>query len=88
VTAEAPGKAGPAPNPRHKPELDEMGIALYHERVPYRAGGKGAKSEGPRKPTLDETGRGRSQNPTAARARPPGAPACAAAGSRGAMRKV
>jgi hypothetical protein len=31
-----------------------MGIALYHERVPFRAGGKGAKREEPRQPTLDE----------------------------------
>jgi excinuclease ABC subunit B len=35
----------------HKPALDEMGIALYHEIKP--AGGKG-----PRKPSLDEMGPG------------------------------
>ncbi len=37
----------------HKPDLDEMGIALYHEVKPARAGGKA-----PRKPTLDEMGPG------------------------------
>jgi excinuclease ABC subunit B len=40
----------------HKPALDEMGIALYHEVAPHRPGrGKG---DGPRKPTLDEMGPG------------------------------
>jgi excinuclease ABC subunit B len=36
----------------HKPALDEMGIALYHEVAPHRPGesNRGA----PRKPTLDE----------------------------------
>jgi excinuclease ABC subunit B len=37
----------------HKPALDEMGIALYHETKPSRPGGKG-----PRKPNLDEMGPG------------------------------
>jgi excinuclease ABC subunit B len=37
----------------HKPDLDEMGIALYHEVKPASAGGKG-----PRKPDLDEMGPG------------------------------
>jgi excinuclease ABC subunit B len=37
----------------HKPALDEMGIALYHEMKPSRSGGKG-----PRKPNLDEMGPG------------------------------
>jgi excinuclease ABC subunit B len=37
----------------HKPALDEMGIALYHEMKPSRSGGKG-----PRKPSLDEMGPG------------------------------
>ncbi|MDE2286094.1 MAG: UvrB/UvrC motif-containing protein, partial [Hyphomicrobiales bacterium] len=36
----------------HKPALDEMGIALYHEVAPLR--GKG----GPRKPRLDDMGPG------------------------------
>ena len=39
----------------HKPELDEMGIALYHEVAPHRPGGK---RNAPRKPTLDEMGPG------------------------------
>jgi excinuclease ABC subunit B len=38
----------------HKPGLDEMGIALYHEVAPHRAGGRSA----PRKPNLDEMGPG------------------------------
>jgi excinuclease ABC subunit B len=38
----------------HKPDLDEMGIALYHEVAPHRDGKRGA----PRKPTLDEMGPG------------------------------
>ena len=38
----------------HKPRLDEMGIALYHEVAPHRAGGR----NGPRKPNLDEMGPG------------------------------
>ncbi len=70
----------------HKPALDEMGIALYHEMKPSRSGGKG-----PRKPNLDEMGPGiesipgKSSAPAAvapARARPSAGPACAAAGSR------
>ena len=40
----------------HKPELDEMGIALYHESIPHRPGAKGR--DAPRKPTLDEMGPG------------------------------
>ncbi len=46
----------------HKPALDEMGIALYHESLPHRPGAKsaakGAKRDAPRKPTLDEMGPG------------------------------
>ena len=38
----------------HKPRLDEMGIALYHEVAPHRAGGR----DSPRKPNLDEMGPG------------------------------
>ncbi len=37
----------------HKPDLDEMGIATYHEVAPHRPGNKR-----PRKPTLDEMGPG------------------------------
>lgn len=36
----------------HKPHLDEMGIATYHEVKPARSG------KGPRKPNLDEMGPG------------------------------
>jgi excinuclease ABC subunit B len=43
----------------HKPHLDEMGIATYHEVVPARSGPKG----GPRKPGLDEMGPGRESKP-------------------------
>jgi excinuclease ABC subunit B len=39
----------------HKPALDEMGIALYHEVAPLRAG---TKRSTPRKPDLDEMGPG------------------------------
>jgi excinuclease ABC subunit B len=41
----------------HKPELDEMGIALYHESRPHRPNMKDA-AKAPRKPTLDEMGPG------------------------------
>ncbi|MBV9348048.1 MAG: UvrB/UvrC motif-containing protein, partial [Pseudolabrys sp.] len=37
----------------HKPDLDEMGIAQWHEVKPARSG-----RERPRKPTLDEMGPG------------------------------
>jgi excinuclease ABC subunit B len=54
----------------HKPNLDEMGIALYHEVAPHRdgankrqeaasaGGATGTRRSGPRKPTLDEMGPG------------------------------
>jgi excinuclease ABC subunit B len=45
----ASGRRGP-----HKPDLDEMGIALRHERQVYRRDG----TKRPRKPTLDEMGPG------------------------------
>jgi excinuclease ABC subunit B len=41
----------------HKPHLDEMGIATYHEVAPARDG------KGPRKPTLDEMGPGPESKP-------------------------
>ena len=47
----------------HKPALDEMGIALYHETQPHRPGAKGTKREAPRKPTLDEMGPGPESKP-------------------------
>ena len=47
------GAAGAAGRQRpHKPELDEMGIALHHERQVHRPAG----TQRPRKPTLDEMG--------------------------------
>jgi len=42
----------------HKPALDEMGIALYHEVAPHRPGASAPKRGDPRKPTLDEMGPG------------------------------
>jgi excinuclease ABC subunit B len=41
------------PSRVHKPSLDEMGIATYHEVAPHRPGTKR-----PRKPGLDEMGPG------------------------------
>ncbi len=49
LPAPARGKSSRA----HKPALDEMGIATWHEVLPHRDGAKG-----PRKPTLDEMGPG------------------------------
>jgi excinuclease ABC subunit B len=43
-----------APSKVHKPDLDEMGIALFHEVAPHRPG----KRKAPRKPGLDEMGPG------------------------------
>jgi excinuclease ABC subunit B len=43
----------------HKPHLDEMGIATYHEVLPARSGNTG----GPRKPGLDEMGPGPESKP-------------------------
>jgi excinuclease ABC subunit B len=40
----------------HKPALDEMGIALYHEVAPHRA--SASKRTAPHKPNLDEMGPG------------------------------
>jgi excinuclease ABC subunit B len=40
----------------HKPDLDEMGIAQWHEVLPAR--GKGSRRGAPRKPSLDEMGPG------------------------------
>jgi excinuclease ABC subunit B len=40
----------------HKPALNEMGIALYHEVAPHRPGAN--KRDAPRKPNLDEMGPG------------------------------
>jgi excinuclease ABC subunit B len=39
--AEGPRRAQRAPSRAHKPDLDEMGIALAHEVQPHRPGGRG-----------------------------------------------
>ncbi len=59
----SPGTGGSSRNARrggaskvHKPKLDEMGIALYHEVAPHRP--DSSKRGAPRKPTLDEMGPG------------------------------
>jgi excinuclease ABC subunit B len=46
----------------HKPHLDEMGIALYHEVAPARQNTSRSK-DAPRKPTLDEMGPGPESKP-------------------------
>jgi excinuclease ABC subunit B len=51
----------------HKPALDEMGIATWHEVLPHRDGAKA-----PRKPTLDEMGPGVEAIPHRAGTRAPG----------------
>ena len=57
------GKGGGRSRP-HKPDLDEMGIATWHEFKPARAGAEKTKARSasstpsPRKPTLDEMGPG------------------------------
>ena len=53
----------------HKPDLDEMGIATWHEVKPARA-----KGAGPRKPTLDEMGPGTESVPHRPGAAPPAKP--------------
>jgi excinuclease ABC subunit B len=50
--------SGEDPSRIHKPNLDEMGIALYHEVAPHRPDDKR-----PRKPTLDEMGPGPESKP-------------------------
>ena len=75
-------RADPTSRP-HKPHLDEMGIATWHEVKP--AGG-GSRREGPRKPNLDEMGPGVESIPASAataRAQRWAGPACAADLSRG-----
>jgi excinuclease ABC subunit B len=57
----SPSRGGGRNRP-HKPNLDEMGIASWHEFKPARDGKAKSRSasstEGPRKPTLDEMGPG------------------------------
>jgi excinuclease ABC subunit B len=58
-SASAARRGGAVPRSKaHKPDLDEMGIALYHEVAPHRDGANTAKRGDPRKPTLDEMGPG------------------------------
>jgi excinuclease ABC subunit B len=68
-TAKRP--ALPAPRGKgsrvHKPALDEMGIATWHEVLPHRDGAKA-----PRKPTLDEMGPGVESIPHRGGTRKPG----------------
>ena len=53
------GGAGANPASKiHKPALDEMGIALYHEVAPHRPGTGAPGRVAPRKPNLDEMGPG------------------------------
>jgi excinuclease ABC subunit B len=54
----------------HKPTLDEMGIALYHEVAPHRSGGSGTQRSKPRRPTLDEMGPGVESVPAKRQAQP------------------
>jgi excinuclease ABC subunit B len=69
----------------HKPALDEMGIALYHELVPHRVGTN--KRGGPRKPTLDEMGPGIESVPAKQEAgSAPGSAAGAGSGATGTQR--
>jgi excinuclease ABC subunit B len=49
------GGVASTPSKIHKPDLDEMGIAQWHEVAPHRPG---SKRNAPRKPTLDEMGPG------------------------------
>jgi excinuclease ABC subunit B len=56
--AQRGGVRGSGDSRIHKPTLDEMGIALYHEVAPHRPGDRG-----PRKPTLDEMGPGPESKP-------------------------
>jgi len=54
----AGGVRGSGASRVHKPTLDDMGIALYHEVAPHRPDDKR-----PRKPTLDEMGPGPESKP-------------------------
>src|SRR5262249_27344862 len=52
------GRGGMPRSKVHKPALDEMGIALYHESGPHRPGAKPPRPEAPRKPAPHEMGPG------------------------------
>jgi excinuclease ABC subunit B len=69
----------------HKPALDEMGIALYHEVAPHRL--RTNRRGGPRKPTLDEMGPGIESVPAKQEAgSAPGSAAGAGSGATGTQR--
>ena len=57
------------PSRPHKPTLDEMGVASYHEVLPDRPGGKGKRRGGdaPHFPDLDSMGPGTESIPIAKR---------------------
>jgi excinuclease ABC subunit B len=73
ATSGSPGRNPKDVGRPHKPLLDEMGVALYHEVKPKRDG-----SKAPRKPNLDEMGpgvesipsRGDNQGPRSTMGRP------------------
>jgi excinuclease ABC subunit B len=54
------GGRAQSPSKVHKPGLDEMGIATWHEVAPHRPGAAGDR---PRKPSLDEMGPGPESKP-------------------------
>ena len=75
-------RTGSAASKVHKPALDEMGIALYHEVAPHRAGGR-ERARASRSSTRWDRAWNPCRRKTApARARRSAAPACAAASSR------
>ncbi|GIK81697.1 MAG: UvrABC system protein B [Alphaproteobacteria bacterium] len=51
-------RGGVNPSRPHKPALDEMGIAIWHEVQPSRPGGKRKHRKGPSKPDLNSMGPG------------------------------
>src|SRR5262249_11283936 len=59
----ARGRSASAASKVHKPALDEMGIALYHEVAPHRPDNRAARSDAPHKPTLHEMGPGPESKP-------------------------
>ena len=78
----------PARSRPHKPDLDEMGIALYHERVAPSPGTEASEARRPAQADARRDGPGpeskpyRARTSPRARARPPASPACTAAGRR------
>ena len=58
--AQEKARRGEVTSKVHKPDLDEMGIAVWHEVAPHRPDDK---RDGPRKPNLDEMGPGPESKP-------------------------